>query len=97
MTENFDRFPNQSKPPAATMQDEADDKISTSSKVKNFTSETNVSADYIINEIEKEGQITRRSIALLNRNIHELIILLKDKKTIDREQVMRLGPSSSYR
>ena len=79
------------------MQDEADDKISTYSKVKNFTSETNAAADCIINEIEKEGQITRRSIALLNRNIHELIILLKDKKTIDREQVMRLGPSSSYR
>lgn len=43
MTENFDRFPNQSKPPAATMQDEtaADDKISTYSNAKNFTSETN--------------------------------------------------------
>jgi hypothetical protein len=99
MTENFDRFPNQSKPPAATMQDESavNDKISTYSNVKNFTSETNndADADCIINEIEKEGQITRRSIALLNRNIHELIILLKDKKTIDREQVMRLGPSSS--
>ena len=29
MTENFDRFPNQSKPPVTTMQDEAD--------VNNFT------------------------------------------------------------
>ncbi len=74
------------------MQDEADDKIFTYSKVKNFTSKTNAAADCIINEIEKEGQITRRSIALLNRNIHELIILLKDKKNKDREQ-KRLGPS----
>ena len=58
-------------------------------QLKKFTSETNT--DCIINEIEKEGQITRRSIALLNKNIHELIILLKDKKTKDREQ--RVGAS----
>jgi hypothetical protein len=41
MIENFERFPNQSKPPITTIQDE-DDKISINFKVKNFTEETNI-------------------------------------------------------
>ena len=84
------RFPNRSGPTQATTT--ADDNNSANFNVKNFTSAKTYNIDYIINEIEKEGQITRRSIALLNKNIHELIILLKDKKNKDREQ-KRLEPS----
>ena len=83
------RSPNRSGPTQATT---TNDNNSTHFNVKNFTSAKTYNIDCIINEIEKEGQITRRSIALLNKNIHELIILLKDKKNKDREQ-KRLGPS----
>jgi hypothetical protein len=83
------RFPYRSGPTQATT---TDDNNSINFNVKNFTSARTYNIDCIINEIEKEGQITRRSIALLNKNIHELIILLKDKKNKDREQ-KRLGTS----
>ena len=83
------RFPNRSGPTQATT---ANDNNSTNFNVKNFTSAKTYNINCIINEIEKEGQITRRSIALLNKNLHELIILLKDKKNKDREQ-KRFGPS----
>ena len=62
------RSTNQSHPAAATVRTADEVKDSTIFKIKNFTSavvETNNSIDYciIINEIEKEGQTTRRSIA----------------------------------
>jgi hypothetical protein len=75
MTENFDRFPNQSKPPAATIQDEtADDKISTYSKVKNFTSETNNDDDIT----------TREEINYLHKSVANL---RSDVRTIFREEL----------
>jgi hypothetical protein len=75
MTENFDRFPNQSKPPAATMQDEtaADDKISTHSNAKNFTSETN-----------NDDITTREEINYLHKSVANL---RSDVRTIFREEL----------
>ncbi len=61
------------------------DKISTYSKVKNFTSivvETN--EDNIT--IREELKSIQKSIAFLNRNISELLVFHQDKKTKDRER-----------
>ena len=85
MTENFDRFPNQSKPPATTIHD----KDSTNFKVKNFTSivetkDNNTSV--ILNILIDENKSTQKSIALLNKNVRELIVLFKDKENRDRER-----------
>ena len=80
---------------AATMMDtQNDDKIYTNFNVKNFTSaaeETNdnnaaATAAAVLNILIDENKSIQKSIALLHRNIHELLVLLKDKKTKDRER-----------
>ena len=54
-------------------------------QLKNLLGENN-NGDSITRLIEHESNATRRSIALLNKNISELLILLKDNKTQDRER-----------
>ena len=77
--------------PAAATAD-ADVNNSTIFKVKNFTSETNDddnnnnAATALLNILIDENKSTQKSIAFLNRNIHESLVLLKDKKTKDRER-----------
>lgn len=66
-------------------------KDSTNFKVKNFLEETNDNdnnaATALLNILIDENKSTQKSIALLNRNIHELLVfLLKDKKAKDRER-----------
>ena len=85
MTENFDWSHSQSKPSATTMQD----KDSINFKFKNFTSiveadDNNTSA--ILNILIDENKSTQKSIALLNKNVRELIVLFKDKENRDRER-----------
>ena len=48
-------------------------------QLKNFLEESK-NGDSITRLIEHESNATRRSIAILNKNISELLILLKDKK-----------------
>ena len=58
-------------------------------QLKNFLEEesnNNTVGDSITRLIEHESNATRRSIALLNKNISELLVLLKDKKAKDRER-----------
>ena len=60
-------------------------------QLKNFleeeeTNNDNTVGDSITRLIERESNTTRRSIALLNKNISELLVLLKDKKAKDRER-----------
>ena len=64
------------------------DKISTYSKVKNFTSgETNDNIAAVLNILIDESKSAQKSIALVNRKICELsVFLLKDKKAQDRER-----------
>ena len=83
--EGFDWSHNQSKPSATTMHD----KDSINFKFKNFTSiveanDNNTSA--ILNILIDENKSTQKSIALLNKNVRELIVLLKDKENRDRER-----------
>ena len=54
-------------------------------QLKNFLGESN-NGYFITRLIERESNATRRSIALLNKNISKLLVLLKDKKTKDRER-----------
>ena len=65
------------------------DKSSINFKFKNFTSivelnDNNTSA--ILNILIDENKSTQKSIALLNKNLRELIVLLKDKENRDRER-----------
>jgi hypothetical protein len=58
-------------------------------QLKNFLKEksnNNTVGDSITRLIERESNATRRSRALLNKNISELLVLLKDKKAKDRER-----------
>lgn len=58
-------------------------------QLKNFLEEesnNNTVGDSITRLIERESNATRRSITLLNKNISELLVLLKDKKAKDRER-----------
>ncbi len=86
-----DRFPNLSVPTPTEIADE-DVNNSTNFKVKNFTSvvetndNNNAATATVLNILIDENKSTQKSIALLNRNIHELLVLLKDKKTKDRER-----------
>ena len=76
--------------PAAATETLNGDKNSTDFKVKNFTLETNdnnAATAVLLNILIDENKSTQKSIPLLNRNIHELLVfLLKDKKTKDRER-----------
>ena len=65
------------------------DKDSINLKFKNFTSiveanDNNTSA--ILNILIDENKSTQKSIALLNKNVRELIVLFKDKENRDRER-----------
>ena len=82
------RFANHSSPTQAETETQNEVNNSTYSKVKNFTSETNDNATTaLLNILIDENKSTQKSIALLNRNIHELLVfLLKDKKAKDRER-----------
>ena len=65
------------------------DKDSINFKFKNFTSiveadDNNTSA--ILNILIDENKSTQKSIALLNKNVRELIVLFKDKENRDRER-----------
>ena len=65
-----DRFPNLSAHTTATeIQDETDDKNSTYSKVKNFTSETNNDDDITREELKS----VQKSIALLKQDIRKIL------------------------
>jgi len=55
-------------------------------QLKNFLEESKNGDSITRLIIEHESNATRRSIAILNKNISELLTLLKDKKTQDRER-----------
>ena len=55
-------------------------------QLKNFLQESKNGDSITTLIIEHESNATRRSIAILNKNISELLTLLKDKKTQDRER-----------
>ena len=83
-----DMFPNLSAPTTVREEKADEDNNYKTFKVKNFTSETNDKnvATAVLNILIDENKSTQKSIALLNRNIHELLVLLKDKNTQDRER-----------
>jgi hypothetical protein len=84
MTENFERFPNRSKSPAAETLDR-DIKNCTYSKVKNFTSETN-------NNITREElKSVQKSIALFKQDIRKIFreVLFKFLNEGQQQQAVR--------